>query len=185
MILITGASGNVGSEVLKQAVAAKLSNRAAYMSADKAKGAPAGVETVLMDYAQPETIRAALNGIERGFLVGPPAANVAELEGSFVNEAKKSGVTNAQIAEKLSWVQGRTIRYVDVARDDFKKSLLSVGVPEWSANALIDLQRLYGEGGASLVDPACEQLRGRKATLFDDFARDYSFAFQQDARAAS
>ena len=30
MILITGASGNVGSEVLKQAVAAKLSIRAAY-----------------------------------------------------------------------------------------------------------------------------------------------------------
>ena len=92
-------------------------------------------------------------------------------------------LTNAQVAAKLPWVQGRTIRYVDVARDDFKKSLLSVGVPEWSANALIDLQRLYGEGGASL--PACEQLRGRKATLFDDFARDYSFAFQQDARAAS
>jgi len=288
MILITGASGNVGSEVLKQAVAARLSVRAAYLSAEKAKAAPAGVETILMDYAQPETIRVALDGIEKVFLVGPPAPNVAELEGGFVNEAQKSGVkhivklsalgghkatfpshhrdseekieasglpytflrpngfmqnfvnydagtiktqnafyattgngavshidirdiasvavrvlsssghegkaysltgpealTNAQVAEKLSRALGRTIRYVDVPRDDFKKSLLSAGVPEWSANALIDLQRFYSEGGASLVDPTVERLTGRRATSFDQFVHDYRFAFQQDTRAAS
>jgi uncharacterized protein YbjT (DUF2867 family) len=288
MILITGASGNVGSEVLKQAAAAKLSIRAAYLSADKAKGAPAGVEAVPMDYAKPETIRAALEGIEKVFLVGPPAPNVPELESGFVNEARKSGVkhivklsalggrkaifpslhrdseenieasgipytflrpngfmqnfvnynsstintqnafyatqgngavshidirdiasvavkvlsgsghegkaysltgpealTNAQVAGKLSQVLGRSIRYVDVPPDDFKKSLLSAGVAEWSVTALLDLQRLYREGGAGLVDPTFERLTGRKATSFDDFARDYSFAFQQDERAAS
>jgi len=288
MILITGASGNVGSEVLKQAAAAKLSIRAAYLSPDKAKGAPAGVETVLMDYAKPDSIRAALRGSEKVFLVGPPAPNVAELEGGLVNEAKKLGVkhivklsalgdrkaifpglhrdseekveasglpytflrpngfmqnfvnynsgtiktqnafhaaqgngavshidvrdiawvavkvisgaghegkaysltgpealTNEQIAEKLSRVLGRIIHYVDVPPDDFRKGLLSAGVPKWSADALLDLQRLYREGGASLVDPTVERLMGRKATSFDDFARDYSFAFEQDARAAS
>ena len=288
MILITGASGNVGSEVLKQAATAKLKIRAAYLSADKAKGAPADVETILMDYARPETIRAALTEIEKVFLVGPPAPNVAELEGSFVNEAKKSGVrhivklsalggrqaifpglhrdseekieasgvpytflrptgfmqnfvnynsgtiktqnafygaqengavshidirdiasvavkvlssgghegkaysltgpealTNAQVAGKLSRVLGRIVHYVDVPPDDFKKSLLSAGVPEWSATALLDLQRLYREGGASLVDPTFDRLTGRGAISFDDFARDYSFAFQQETRAAS
>jgi uncharacterized protein YbjT (DUF2867 family) len=55
----------VGSEVLKQATAAKLKVRAVYLSADKAKGAPPGVETVLMDYGKPITIRAALEGIEK------------------------------------------------------------------------------------------------------------------------
>ena len=287
MILITGASGNVGREVLKQA-AVELKVRAAYMSVSKTKEAPAGVETVLMDYARPETVRASLDGIEKVFLVGPPSPNVAELEGVLVNEAKKSDVrhivklsalgerkaifpslhrdseekievsgvpytflrpngfmqnfvnydsstikaqnafyatqgngavshidirdiasvavkvlstsghegkaysltgpealSNAQVAEKLSRVLGRAIRYVDVPPEDFKKSLLSAGVPEWSANALIDLQRLYREGVASLVDPAVEQLTGRKATSFDHFARDYSFAFQQETKAAS
>jgi uncharacterized protein YbjT (DUF2867 family) len=288
MILITGASGNVGSEVLKQAAASKLKIRAAYLSADKAKGAPTAVETVLMDYAKPSTIRAALEGIEKVFLVGPPTADVAELEGSFVNEAKKSGVkhlvklsalgglkaifpslhrdseekieasgipytflrsngfmqnfvnynsrtiksqnafydaqgngavshidvrdiaavavkvlsssghegkaysltgpealTNQQVAENLSRALGRTIRYVGVPPDEFKKSLVAAGMPEWSVDALLDLQRLYREGGASLVDPTVEQLLGRKATSFDQFVKDYSFAFQQDARAAS
>jgi len=288
MILITGASGNVGSEVLKQATAARLKIRAAYLSPQKAKEAPTGVETVLMDYAKPETIRAALGGVEKVFLVGPPAPNLAELEGSFVNEAKRSGVkhivklsalggreaifpslhrdseekidgsgvaytflrangfmqnfvnynsgtiktqnafyaaqgdgavshidirdiasaavkvlsstghegraysltgpealTNTQVAEKLSLVLARTIHYVDVPPDDFKKTLLTTGMPDWSVNALLDLQRLYREGGASMVDPTVERLTGRKAISFDDFARAYRFAFQQDAKAAS
>jgi len=36
MILITGASGNVGSEVLKQALAVGLESRATFQSADVA-----------------------------------------------------------------------------------------------------------------------------------------------------
>jgi uncharacterized protein YbjT (DUF2867 family) len=43
MILITGASGNSGSEVLKQAAAAGLQIRAAYQSRDKAGGAGVSV----------------------------------------------------------------------------------------------------------------------------------------------
>ena len=288
MILITGASGNVGSEVLRQAAAAKLNIRAVYQSPDKARTAPAAVETVLMDYTRPETIRAALRGIEKVFLVGPPASNLAELEGNLVNQAKRSDVqhivklsalggrkamfpglhrdseeeieasgiaytflrpngfmqnlvnynsetiktqnafyaaqgsgavshidirdiaavavkvlsggghegkpysltgpealTNAQIAEKLSRLLGRSIRYVDIPPDDFKKSLLTAGMPEWSVNALLDLQRLYREDGASLVDRTVEQLLGRKATSFNEFARDYRSAFQTEVKAAS
>ena len=94
-------------------------------------------------------------------------------------------LTNAQVAGKLSRVLGRVIRYIDLPPADFKKSLLAAGVPEWSADALLDLLRLYREGGASLVDPAVEQLTGRKATSFDEFAADYSSAFQTEARAAS
>ena len=33
----------------------------------------------------------------------------------------------------------------------------------WFANALLDLQRLYRQGEASIVDPAIERLAGRKA----------------------
>ncbi len=62
MILITGASGNVGSEVLKQALAVGLESRATFQSADVAAKAPAGLEGVIMDYAKPETIRPALRG---------------------------------------------------------------------------------------------------------------------------
>jgi nucleoside-diphosphate-sugar epimerase len=58
MILITGASANVGSEVLKQAAIAGLPIRAAYQSRQNAQRAPAGVETVVIDYTSSETVGA-------------------------------------------------------------------------------------------------------------------------------
>ena len=125
MILITGASGNIGSEVLRQAAAARLSVRAAYLSESKAKGAPAGVTTVQMDYEKPETIRTALDGVERVFLVGPPASNVAELEGRFIREAKQIRLKHLV---KLSALGGRKAIFPSLHRDSEEKIEAS-GIP--------------------------------------------------------
>src|SRR5438876_638905 len=67
MILITGASGNVGREVVKQALAVGLKIRATFQSPDIAAKAPAGLEGVIMDYAKPETIRPYCTGWRRFF----------------------------------------------------------------------------------------------------------------------
>ena len=284
MILITGASGNVGSEVLRQAAAAGLPLRAAYQTPDKAAKAPSGVETVLVDFSKPATLAPALKGIDKLFLVGPPTANLPALEANVVAEARRAGVphivklsamggraarfsgmhaesedcikasglaytclrpngfmqnfilydgptirsqnafyatvgdgavshidirdiaavvvrvladqghegktyeltgpealTNAQAAEKISRAIGRKVSYVDLAPADYRKALLGAGVPEWSADALIDLQRFYRENGASRVTSAVEQITGRKPTTFDQFLKDHVSAFQAAA----
>ena len=80
MILITGASGNTGQEVLKQIVKSGHRVRAAFQSEQKAANAPAGVEAVIMDYNQPETMMAALQGVDRVFLVAPVVPTLVELE---------------------------------------------------------------------------------------------------------
>jgi uncharacterized protein YbjT (DUF2867 family) len=280
MILITGASGNVGGEVLKQAAAARLPLRAAYQSAEKARSAPASVETVVMDYTKAETIRRALEGIATVFIVSPAVANLAELEGNLVRECAGASVrhivklsalggrqsilpslhrdseehiaqtslpytflrangfmqnlamyngdtiraqgvfyaaqgdgavshidvrdiaaaavkvlsgeghggrtyaltgpealTNQQIAQILSRVTGRQINYVNLPPADLKKAMLAAGVPEWSADALLDLQRLYREGKASQLSPDIEHLTGRKPRSLEQFARDYDAAW--------
>jgi uncharacterized protein YbjT (DUF2867 family) len=92
MIFITGASGNVGREVLKQISQAGQKVRAAYQSSQKAAEAPAGVETAIVDFNRPDTLRAALNGIDRVFLVGPVAPNLVELESRATEEIKRAGV---------------------------------------------------------------------------------------------
>jgi len=92
MILITGASGNVGREVLKQISATGAQVRAAYQSPEKAAEAPQGVETVIVDFNRPETLGAALKGIGSVFLVGPVAPNLVELESKATEEIKQSGV---------------------------------------------------------------------------------------------
>jgi len=44
-----------------------------------------------MDYAKPETIRAALHGVEKILLVGPPVRDLPALEANFVKEVRAAG----------------------------------------------------------------------------------------------
>src|SRR5215469_2177559 len=91
MILITGASGNVGREVVKQALAVGLKIRATFQSPHIAARAPSGLEGVIMDYAQPETIRPALHGVEKIFLVGPPVRDLPAMEANLIKEVARLG----------------------------------------------------------------------------------------------
>ena len=284
MILITGASGNVGREVLKQIAQTGVRVRAAFQSAGKAAVAPSGVEIVIVDFNQPDTLRAALNGVDHVFLVGPPTSDLPALERKAVDEIRRSGaphivklsamggrtaifprqhtdsedyikssglpytflrpngfmqnfvtyssgtitaqnaiygsqgegkvshidirdiaavavriltgdgnngaaytltgpeaLTNTRIAEILSDDVGREIKYVNLTDDQYKQAVIGAGVPEWSANAVTDLQRFYREGGASTVTRDVEQLLGRKPISFEQFSRDYKEAFQRAA----
>jgi hypothetical protein len=65
-----------------------------------------------------------------------------------------------------------------------RQAMLRAGMPEWSADAVLDLTRLYRDGGASSVDTV-EKLIGRKRKSFDEFAREYAAAFDAEERAAS
>ena len=287
MILITGASGNVGKEVLKQITQTGAKVRAGFQDTRKA-AAPPGVEIATIDYNQPETLRTALKGVDRVFLVGPPTAELPALEGQAVDvivQAKvrqlvklsamggrdaifprqhaqsedyilSSGVpytflrpngfmqnlvtysastintqnafygtegdgrvsqidirdvaavavkalteddhigkaytltgpealTNAEVAQILSDALGREIRFINLPPEQLRSALLSAGVPEWSADALLDLQRLYREGKAATVSQDVEKLLGRKPIRFSEFLRDYKYVFEVREQAAS
>jgi len=287
MILITGASGNVGKEVLKQTAQTGVRLRAAFQSLSKAS-VPSGVEAVMVDYNQPETLREALKGVDRVFLVGPPTAQLPALERRAMDVIKQSGVqlvvklsamggrdaifprqhaesedyirscgiscavlrpngfmqnmvnynaasintqnafygtegdgrvsqidirdvaavalkaltedghagkaytltgpealTNDEIARILSETTGRKIQYINLLPAQLREALLTAGVPEWNADALLDLQRLYREGKAAAVTQDVEQILGRKPVSFAQFARDYRSAFEAREQAAS
>src|SRR5215469_6669712 len=122
MILITGGSGNVGREVLKQISKTNARIRAAFQSVAKAATAPSGVEIVTMDYNQPQTLQAALKGIEQVFLVGPPTRDLTALERKAMDEIKRSG---ARRVVKLSAMGGREAifpRQHDESEDYIKSS---------------------------------------------------------------
>jgi len=93
MILVTGASGTVGSEVLKQLREQGADVRAAFHSAEKAARAKKqGIDSVVLDYADRASTAAALKGVDKVFLLGPTVPNQSELENNVVEEAKKAGV---------------------------------------------------------------------------------------------
>jgi uncharacterized protein YbjT (DUF2867 family) len=287
MILITGASGNVGKEVLKQIAQTGAEVRAAFQSVSKAVETPTGVEIVSLDYNQAETLQTALKGVDRVFLVGPPNAQLTALERKAMEVITHSDVrrvvklsamggreaifprqhaesedyiqstgvpytflrpngfmqnmvnynaptittqsafygsegdgrvshidirdvaavgvkaltenghvgkaytltgpealTNEEIAQILSDELGREIRFINLSPAQLKEALLSAGVPEWNADALLDLQRLYREGKAATVTGNVEQILGRKPISFALFARDYRSAFDARKQAA-
>ena len=94
-------------------------------------------------------------------------------------------LTNQEVAQILSHSLGRDVRYINLTPEQLRPALLSAGVPEWSADALLDLQRLYREGKAAIVTRDVEQLLGRAPTSFTQFLQDYRHAFDVREQAAS
>lgn len=93
MILVTGATGTVGSEVVRQLLAAGQKVRAWIRSPDKAEGLrKQGAEVALGDFGKPETHREALAGVDQVFLLSAMTPKMAEHETAFINSAKDAGV---------------------------------------------------------------------------------------------
>jgi uncharacterized protein YbjT (DUF2867 family) len=92
MILITGATGRVGGATLKQLSSRGVPVRALIRSPGKAASVAApGVETVVGDLAQPRSLAAALADVDAALLVSPLDPQQAELQGNFVEAAKRAG----------------------------------------------------------------------------------------------
>ena len=94
-ILVTGATGTVGSEVVKQLLSAKGERKdikAAARSANDSTFRNLGVQALELDYNKPDTLSAALSGVDKLFLLTPFQSNMVDLTSNLVNEAKKAGV---------------------------------------------------------------------------------------------
>ena len=95
-ILVTGATGTLGGEVVKQLSSATpaVNIKAAVHSAQNVKKVKDDdrVELVLIDYNKPETLKEALNQVDKLFLLTPDVPNAYELASNAVIEAKKAGV---------------------------------------------------------------------------------------------
>ena len=92
MILITGASGNVGKTVLQEVAKSGAQHRAMYRSAAEAAKASAGTETVVADFAKPETLGAALKNVDSVYLVCSPIPELVQLESNMIDACSAAGV---------------------------------------------------------------------------------------------
>lgn len=76
------------------------------------------------------------------------------------------------VAAKLTQALGRQINYMDAPDQAMRQGLLSAGLNEWFAGALVGLYQDYRRSGldgyASLVTDTVERLTGRPARSLDD-----------------
>ena len=93
MILVTGATGTVGSEVVRQLVATGERPRALVRDPATARQRLGDqVEHVVGDLDRPETIAAALAGVDRVFLLTTQSSRQPEWERAVIGAAARTGV---------------------------------------------------------------------------------------------
>ncbi|MEU0413502.1 NAD(P)H-binding protein [Streptomyces griseorubiginosus] len=97
MILVTGATGNIGSALLRELSAADVGPlRGLTRDASRAR-LPGGVEAVESDFAQPETLKPALHGVRSLLLVsrlGPDA--------EIIETARLAGVKHVVLVSSIT-----------------------------------------------------------------------------------
>jgi uncharacterized protein YbjT (DUF2867 family) len=93
MILVTGATGNNGIEIVKRLAARNVQVRAMVRNRDRASAiADPDVEVVEADFDRPETLLKALAGVERAFLLTHSSERAEAQQIAFIDAAKQSGV---------------------------------------------------------------------------------------------
>jgi uncharacterized protein YbjT (DUF2867 family) len=94
MILVTGATGLNGRELVQRLSARGVRVRALSRSAAKAQllaGLP-NVEIAEGDMARPETLAGVLQGVDRAMLISSADPAMVEVQSNFIDAARKAGV---------------------------------------------------------------------------------------------
>lgn len=288
MILVTGASGNVGGTVLQKVLESGHAVAAMYRSPNDARDVPAGAKSVIADFADKDSLRRALKGIDSMFLVCSPIPQLVELESNAIGVAKETGVRNIvvnssagagrweksfpkwhaeveqvlessglgysivrpnsfmqnipaffagtiqsqdafyssmgnsrvslvdvqdiadvaaallsrkpenkiyelngpealtyyEVAERISRICGRKIQYVDIPMSEQRKAMLSSGMPEWQADALLGLQEFYLQGHGGELTDDIQRVTGHAPRNLDQFLAANVSAFSRRVATA-
>ena len=101
MILVTGASGNVGSVVLQELLRVGAPVGAMYRSKEDAAKAPAGANVVIADYSDRASLDRALEGVERVYLVCAPIPQLVEYECNMIDACRQRGIGHIVVNSAL------------------------------------------------------------------------------------
>jgi uncharacterized protein YbjT (DUF2867 family) len=101
MILVTGASGNAGGQVLRALHRAGQPVKALYRSEKDVAGVLSGVEVVIADFADRATMDRALAGVDKVFLVCAPVPQLVELETNVIDACKSAGIKHLVLNSAL------------------------------------------------------------------------------------
>lgn len=169
LVLVTGASGNVGREVVMALEALGTPVRAAaFDEADAARVPGENVETVLFDFGDQSSYEAAFDGVSKLFLMRPP--QISDIETYIkpaIDYAAEHGVTQIAFLSLVGAEKNKLVPHAKV-----EQFLIQSGVPNTLLRCGFFMQNLGTTHRADLVEyddifiPA-----GQGATAFID-ARD-------------
>jgi uncharacterized protein YbjT (DUF2867 family) len=86
--------------------------------------------------------------------------------------------THAEMAAQMSEVLGRPVQYVAIDDTALQGALAGSGLPEWQAEGVVGLYRMYRGGGRTAeVTDTVPRVAGHPARSLRDFLRDHAAVF--------
>lgn len=92
MLLLTGATGTVGSELVKALASTGTPARVLVRDDSKAASLPNGMTAVAGDFADKDSLKRALDGVETAFLLPPFTPSAVDHQLTFIAAAREAGV---------------------------------------------------------------------------------------------
>jgi uncharacterized protein YbjT (DUF2867 family) len=111
-------------------------------------------------------------------LVAATVLTEAKHEGKTYPLTGSESLTMAEVAERLSRVTGKAIRYVDVPPAESQRARLAAGMPPYLAEALDELFAERRRGKEAVVSPVLREVFGVRATLFEEFVARHAAIFR-------
>jgi uncharacterized protein YbjT (DUF2867 family) len=99
-------------------------------------------------------------------------------EGAIYELTGPEAFSIADVARILSTVAGNEIRYVDVPESAARDAMLQAHIPQWQVDALLELHAINKQSLFDAVSPDIENVTGKPATSFAQFARDHAQSFR-------
>ncbi len=149
VILVTGATGNVGREVLRELSARGAVTRAAvYNLADAPQVTGGAAEAVRFDFRDPTTFPAAFAGADRLFLMRPPAiSNVKRDMQPAIDYAARQGISHIVFLSLIGVERNRIVPHAKI-----EKLLMHSGVGWTMLRCGFFMQNLDTTHRADLVE---------------------------------
>ena len=113
------------------------------------------------------------------------AGEVLEEHGHVGKEYDVTGgeaLSYADAAEKLSFVLGKPVAYVDVPPEAARKGMLEAGIPAWTADGLLELYAGWKFDTGSEISDTIHRIAKKDPIAFQEFARDYAPQFGRHGR---
>ena len=99
-------------------------------------------------------------------------------ESQIYNLSGPELISMQDIAASLSRAVGTPIRYNDISPEEFQRYLIAMGWSAWHAEVMTRSYAGMSQGASAIVTDDVQHLLGRKATSFDQVAKDYARFFK-------
>ncbi|MBB2743252.1 UNVERIFIED_ORG: uncharacterized protein YbjT (DUF2867 family) [Microbispora rosea subsp. rosea] len=126
MLLVTGATGRIGRELVRELDARNAEFRVLVRDPARAAGLPASAERVLGDLNEPSTLTPAFDGVDRLFLLTPGIG--VDQAANAVTAARIAGVRHIVLLSSI-WVFGDPVPAMGRWHHERERLLRASGIP--------------------------------------------------------